>query len=60
MNHMSEEEKMELLLQTCKDYPEIYNKIGNLLFHNFEIQEAEICLLCTYCVIAYEKAREEG
>lgn len=57
---MTEKEKMELLLQTCKDYPEIYNKIGNLLFHNFEIQGAEVCLLCTYCVIAYEREVKEN
>ena len=36
------------LLEYCSGMPELYNKVSNLLYKDFNIQSAEISLLCTY------------
>lgn len=36
------------LLEECKEYPELYNKIASMLWVQFDIRSAEITLLCTY------------
>lgn len=50
------DEKMFLLLKTCEEYPELYNRISNDLYNTFGIRGAEAALLCTYYVIT-EKGR---
>ena len=39
-----------LLLNYCKDYPELYNKVANMLYENFQIRSAEVTLVVTYMV----------
>lgn len=42
------------LLDYCKDYPELYNKVANKIWTEFGIQSAEVTLLCTYIVKEFE------
>ena len=49
---------MSRLLTHCSKIPETYNKISNLLYKNFQIQSAELTLLCTYIVDVYNKEVE--
>lgn len=39
---------IKFLLTYCSKYPELYNKVSNLLYVQFGIRSAEICLLCTF------------
>lgn len=39
---------IEFLQYQCKDVPELYNKVSNLLWCTFGMKSAEISLLCTY------------
>ena len=38
------------LLKYCADMPELYNKVANKLWAEFNIQSAEVTLLCTYMI----------
>lgn len=44
-----------IMLTVCSHYPEIYNKVSNLLYKNFQLRGAEQCLLCSYVVIMMSK-----
>lgn len=47
---MNKDTNMDYLLRYCADMPELYNKVATKLWVEFDIQSAEICLLCTYMV----------
>ena len=52
------DEKMAILVTTCGQCPEIYNRISNDLYKTFGIQGAEICLIAAYYVINALKEKE--
>lgn len=39
---------IKFLLDECSKDPELYNKVANKLYVQFNIRSAEITLLCTY------------
>lgn len=41
---------MGYLLKYCSDMPELYNKVATKLWTEFNIQSAEVTLLCTYMI----------
>ena len=38
------------LLEYCSKIPELYNKVSTKLWVEFNIQSAEVTLLCTYMI----------
>lgn len=47
------------LLKYCSAYPELYNKVSNMLYKNFHIQSAEFSLICTFIAKEICKSEEE-
>lgn len=41
---------IRFLLDYMSKYPDIYNEVANDLYIQFGIRQAEITLLCSYCV----------
>ena len=39
---------LKFLLDYCSDKAELYNKVSNLLWVEFGIKSAEVCLICTF------------
>jgi hypothetical protein len=50
---------MGYLLKYCSEIPELYNKVSNKLWIEFDIHSAEITLLCTYIVNEFLTEDEE-
>lgn len=46
------------LLKYCADIPELYNKVSTKLWTEFNIQSAELSLLCTYMINEW-RAKDE-
>ena len=46
---------MGKLLKYCSENPELYNKVSNYVYQEFNIQSAEITLLITYVIGEYER-----
>lgn len=42
---------IRFLLEFCNDYPEVYNKIAEQLYLEFNLKGAELVLLISYYVI---------
>ena len=40
--------QMQFLESYCQEYPELYNKVSNLLWINFGLSSAEITHVCTF------------
>lgn len=47
---MTKDTNISYLLKYCADMPELYNKVSNKLWAEFNIQSAEVTLLCTYMI----------
>ena len=45
-----EDTNIGYLLKYCADIPELYNKVATKLWAEFNIQSAEVTLLCTYMI----------
>lgn len=45
------EEQMNMLLKSCKNHPELYNKVSRWLFRSFNMNSAAVTLLITYYLI---------
>lgn len=46
---------IKFLIEYCDNIPELYNKVANRLHDDFQIESAEIFLLCTYMVNSFLK-----
>lgn len=46
-------DKIDFLLQQCKDHPELYNQVALDLKRDFDIKGANIALLVTYYIMQY-------
>ena len=53
------DDKIGLLLTYCGKCPELYNRVSNLLYKDFQIQSAEVSLLVTYICDQIMKNNEE-
>ena len=44
------DDNIRFLLEYCSrpGVPEIYNKVSDLLYKNFNMRGAELCMLCTF------------
>lgn len=40
--------QIQFLESYCKDCPELYNKVANLLWKQFGLSSAEVTLVCTF------------
>lgn len=49
---------IRFLLDYMSKYPDIYNEVANDLYIQFGIRQAEITLLCSYCVAKKLKTLE--
>lgn len=46
-------DKIDFLLQKCKDNPELYNQVVRDLYKDFDVKAANITLLVTYYIMKY-------
>lgn len=52
-----EKTNIHFLLDECSKYPDLYNKVANELYVEFNIRSAEIVLLVTYMIHKHEEGR---
>lgn len=48
---------IQFLLDECSKYPDLYNKVANELWVDFEIRSAEIALIVTYMIHKHKEGR---
>ena len=53
------DDTIKFLLNYVSNYPEVYNKVANILYTQFGIRGAEICLLCTFIAVKFIEERKK-
>lgn len=56
------DDHISFLLKYCSrpGVPEIYNKVSNLLYKNFNMGGAELCMLCTFIACKIKEGSQDG
>lgn len=54
-----EDEKLTMLLRDCGERPEVFNRIGNILYENFGNLGSVVTLIVTWVVIKYYDEKPE-
>lgn len=51
MDKRTNDENMKMVLNVMSHYPELYNKVANCIYKNFQFASAEVTLFTSYIVL---------